>query len=112
MKTIGKGMEIMLLVAATALVALALGGVGAARADMDTPRICGDRDAVLRTLDGKYAEKPASVGLANNGTVVEVLTSEDGTWTIVMTAPNGRSCLLAAGEYWQTLPAKMAGRTL
>jgi len=30
----------------------------------------------------------------------------------VMTAPNGVTCLLAAGDYWQNLPEKMAGKTL
>ena len=31
-----------------------------------------------------------------------VLTSDDGsTWTIIVSMPNGTSCLLAAGENWQ-----------
>ncbi|HEX9703182.1 MAG TPA: hypothetical protein VGA19_10040 [Rhodospirillales bacterium] len=103
----------MLLVASMALVALAISsGVGTAHAEGTPERICGSHEAVVKTLNGKYAEKPVSMGLANNGTVVEVLSSEDGSWTIVMTTPNGVSCLLAAGDYWQSLPEKVAGRTL
>jgi hypothetical protein len=33
-----------------------------------------------------------------------VLTSDDGaTWTIIVSMPNGMSCLLAAGEDWQVV---------
>jgi hypothetical protein len=76
------------------------------------PSVCGDRSAVLTTLGGRYAEKTVSMGLAGNGTVVEVLSSEDGTWTIIMTAPNGVSCLLAAGDYWRRLPKQEVELTL
>ena len=41
-----------------------------------------------------------------NGNVVEVLRSEERTWTIIMTAPNGVSCVLAIGEHWQEVVSK------
>jgi type IV secretory pathway VirB2 component (pilin) len=114
MKSIGKTLEIMPLLAASALAALAI-GFGATGARADAPQaqpVCGAHEAVITTLSGKFAEKPVSMGLANNGTVVEVLSSPDGSWTIVMTAPNGLTCLLAAGDYWQEVPEKLAGQTL
>jgi len=53
-------------------------------------------------MGGKYRESPVAVGLASNGKLLEVLTSEDGsTWTILLTSPNGISCLFAAGSSWQ-----------
>jgi hypothetical protein len=111
MKPIGKNLEIMLLVASLAAVAVIGLGAGSARAE--TPReLCSSHDAVMQTLNRKFAEKTVSMGLANNGTVVEVLSSPDGSWTIVMTAPNGVTCLLAAGDHWQSLPEKVAGKTL
>jgi hypothetical protein len=113
MKPISKSVEIMLAVASLTLLALAFGwGAGIAHAEGATQPVCGSHETVLHTLQGKYAEKPASMGLANNGTIVEVLASEDGTWTIVMTTPGGESCLLAAGDYWRNLPAQLAGHTL
>lgn len=63
---------------------------------------CSQRDDVLAQLGSKYKEAPSAVGLANNGGLIEVLTSDNGaTWTIIVSMPNGTSCLLAAGENWQ-----------
>ena len=28
------------------------------------------------------------------------MTSESGSWTLVLSFPNGRSCLMATGEGW------------
>ncbi|MGE0118626.1 MAG: hypothetical protein AB7S71_12160 [Dongiaceae bacterium] len=65
---------------------------------------CSKRDDVLSQLGSKYKEAPSAVGLANNGGLIEVLTSDDGsTWTIIVSMPNGTSCLLAAGENWQPI---------
>jgi len=42
------------------------------------------------------------VGLAaNNGVVETYASTESGTWTIVITMPNGMTCLVAAGEAFQ-----------
>ncbi len=63
---------------------------------------CDTRDSVIAQLADKYAEAPAGVGLASNGGLLELLTAGDGrTWTLLITMPNGQSCLLAAGESWQ-----------
>lgn len=65
---------------------------------------CSERADVLTQLGSKYKEAPSAVGLANNGGLIEVLTSDDGsTWTIIVSMPNGTSCLLAAGENWQPI---------
>lgn len=121
MNTIVRYFDRVLLLTVAAIFSLVLGW--SAQAASDTPQLglpqsgnqtalCGNRSALLTTLGGRFAEKTVSMGLAGNGTVVEVLSSEDGTWTILMTAPNGVSCLLAAGDYWQQLPTKEAELTL
>ncbi len=67
--------------------------------------LCGNRTDVLGKLSNGYSENASAMGLASNGGVVEVLTSPKGdTWTIIITMPNGVSCLVAAGESWETLP--------
>lgn len=74
----------------------------AARAD---PQICGARAEILAELTNRYSEAPVAVGLANSGVLIEVLTSDRGTtWTIIVSQPNGTSCLVAAGKQWQDLP--------
>ena len=70
------------------------------------PQMCDDRAEVLSALDGNFSEKPVSLGLSLDGRVVEVLKSPGGTWTIIMTAPNGVSCLLIAGKYWHNVAVK------
>ena len=71
--------------------------------------LCGQRADMINGLDGTYSETPSSMGLSNNGGVVEVLTSPEGkTWTIIITLPNGTSCLIAAGENWE----RQGGRRL
>ncbi|MFV1850108.1 MAG: hypothetical protein ACMZ66_05310 [Thalassospira sp.] len=72
--------------------------------------VCGDRSKVLDSLSKKYSEEPVAVGVTSNGGVIEVLKAPDGqTWTILFTYPNGPSCLVASGEAWQELEAKIKG---
>ncbi|MDG4721141.1 hypothetical protein [Thalassospira aquimaris] len=72
--------------------------------------VCGGRAKVLDSLAEKYSEEPVAVGVTSNGGVIEVLKAPDGqTWTILFTYPNGPSCLVASGEAWQELEAKIKG---
>jgi hypothetical protein len=65
---------------------------------------CNDRDQVLQLLAKKYKESPIAAGVTNTGGLVEVLSDgKGGTWTIIVTTPQGVSCLVAAGEGWRTM---------
>jgi hypothetical protein len=89
----------LIFISAFTLTAAAAGG-GAV-----SERTCSTRTNVLKHLAHKYSEAPIAVGLAENGGVIEVLTSnEGGTWTIIITMPDGTSCMVAAGEDWEQLP--------
>ncbi len=66
---------------------------------------CVPRDDALAHLAQKYREAPVAAGVTNKGGLVEVLTTGDGsTWTIILSLPNGVSCLVASGEDWRALP--------
>lgn len=72
--------------------------------------ICGKRDEIVARLESGYQEFSAAMGMATNGHLVELYTSDTGTWTLMLTSPEGRSCLIAAGENWQSMsPAKPQG---
>jgi hypothetical protein len=43
------------------------------------------------------------MGMSTNGGLVELYTSENGTWTLMLSQPDGVSCLIAAGENWESL---------
>ncbi len=65
---------------------------------------CSPRNDVIGHLAKKYGEAPVAVGVTNKGGLVEVLTTGDGnTWTIIVSMPNGTSCMVAAGEGWRFL---------
>ena len=70
---------------------------------------CGDREAVLNNLEEKYSEVPESRGLASNGSVVEIVVSPSGSFTILYTMPNGLACVMAAGESWGPVEKKTPG---
>jgi hypothetical protein len=62
---------------------------------------CGQRDEIVATLIDVYGENFSGGGLQDDSAVYEVWTSEEnGTWTILLTRPNGTSCVMAAGTDW------------
>lgn len=65
--------------------------------------ICKERGALVKMLAGKYHEIPAAMGVTNTGGLLEVLTSDTGSWTIIVTSPRGVSCIVSWGQGWQTL---------
>jgi hypothetical protein len=72
---------------------------------------CDSRDAVTTLLSDRYGETRRSTGIAGQTAVMEVFASDaTGTWSITMTPPDGRMCLMASGSNYETvteeLPAK------
>ncbi len=56
---------------------------------------------MMKQLDGRFSESQVAIGLASNGQLIEVFSTGDGsTWTIVITKPDGMSCVLTTGEAW------------
>lgn len=89
---------------ATALLAAALWAAFSWPAAGQQTPVCTDRSTVLNHLSSKYSEAPVGMGVANNGGVIELLSSKAGkTWTIILTMPNGITCMIAAGESWESL---------
>ena len=70
---------------------------------MPWPRqACAERATVVDRLADKFGETWQSMGLNPQNGVVEVYASDQtGTWTILITRPDGVSCLIASGEMWE-----------
>lgn len=67
-------------------------------------RNCAPREVVVQRLAEKYGESRKSIGIGQQGTVMETFASEDtGTWTITVTMPTGVTCLVASGQSYETL---------
>lgn len=89
--------------------ALALLAFSALPATAAEPASCGSRNQVFAHLHQHYRESPVAMGMANNGGMIEVLRSAAGaSFTIVITMPDGVTCMIAAGENWQDLPKALA----
>ena len=62
---------------------------------------CANRTEMVKSLSDKFKENPAAMGQINGSAVVEIFVSDNGTWTILATGTDGKSCVLSAGEGWE-----------
>ena len=68
----------------------------------DAQQVCSPRHEAMLQLEKQFSEQVAGRGLATNGKqMLEVLVSETGSWTVLVSDPQGRSCVVANGENWQ-----------
>jgi hypothetical protein len=65
---------------------------------------CSEHGTVLGQFAKTYKEAPVAAGLTRDGRLLQVLSSgDDGTWTIVLSKPDGVTCVIMAGEAWRPL---------
>ncbi len=62
---------------------------------------CADRAAMVKSLSDTYRENPTAVGQIDGNAVIEIFVSEKGSWTILATRTDGKSCVVSAGEGWE-----------
>jgi hypothetical protein len=71
---------------------------------------CHSRGDLTEMLQQKFSEQPSALGLQADGQLVEVFVAKDGvSWTIVLTRPDGWSCIVAIGQNWESLPEPING---
>lgn len=73
---------------------------------------CGDRDAIIHKLDNAYSEEPVSIGIVENGSLIEIFVSENGTFTVLITYPKGLTCLVATGNSWESAFPILEGKKI
>lgn len=61
---------------------------------------CADRGVLMTLLETEYGEVSVGYGYETRDGVVEIYVSEDATWSLLVTTPNGRSCVIAMGTDW------------
>lgn len=69
--------------------------------------VCSKRATFIEHLGQEYSETTSAVGVSSDGSVVEVLTSEGGSWSILVTNPEGVTCLVASGDSWEDLKIEL-----
>lgn len=67
-----------------------------------TIEMCGDRSSMVADLQQQFREVPLASGLVDRNSVLEIFVSKTGTWTILATDTDGKSCVMAVGEGFET----------
>jgi hypothetical protein len=94
-----------LIMYSTALLALAVFLVSSAAVAQVS---CGQRDKIVEWLAVEYKEAPIATGVSSKGSLIEVLSTHDGdTWTVIVTSPDGNSCMIASGQGWRAKPHEL-----
>lgn len=79
------------------------GAILATRMAQANPQ-CDSRDRVTALLAERYGETQQAMGLAGSDAVMELFASgATGTWTITLTLPDGRMCMMASGAGFEAL---------
>jgi hypothetical protein len=94
---------------ATLAALAALTAIGTSSANAQSA--CGPREQLVKILTDQYKEDPVGIGLSQPGQVLEVFASSNGSWTMVMTMPDGKACMIAAGDNWEMV-TKVKGNTV
>ncbi len=68
-------------------------------------QVCAPHEKAALQLEEKFDEQVIGRGLTPNGKAMfELFVSESGSWTVIVSEPSGRSCVVAIGESWQRIP--------
>ena len=70
---------------------------------------CNLRAVVVGALAKNFQEVPTWIGYSGNRAIEIFSTSGGGTWTLVITHPNGTSCLVTHGQSFHDVPRVPAG---
>ena len=67
--------------------------------------ICDTREKIVTELGTNYNESQFGYGITQSGKqMFELFSSNTGTWTILLTRPNGTTCAMATGNAWTYKP--------
>lgn len=66
---------------------------------------CGARDVITAKLIKSFGEQHRASGLEDSARLIEFWTSDEtGSWTVLITSPDGTSCIAASGRAWIDYP--------
>ena len=90
-----------------------LAGPAVAQEPGSRAQVCALHDAIAQGLESGWGETQAALGINSAGALVEVFVSADHTtWSIVVTRPDGWSCIVTVGRDWQQSHPKPQGTAL
>ncbi|BCG92309.1 hypothetical protein [Mesorhizobium sp. 131-2-1] len=66
---------------------------------------CVKHSALVAHLSENFQERQFAFGLIGQVAIMEVFVGQSGTWTIFVTDVDGTSCIIAAGNNWESVAA-------
>lgn len=78
--------------------ALVAAGIASAQAQQN----CGPHGDLVAHLGETYQERQVGYGTIGNFAIMEIYAAATGTWTVIVTDVAGKSCIVAAGEGWES----------
>ena len=86
---------------AVCVAAVLLMSTGAAMAQ----QVCVLREKAVPQFQKQFEVQIVGRGLTPNGKAMfELFVSQSGTWTVLVSDTDGRSCIVASGASWQRVP--------
>lgn len=95
-RTFGHVARMTALVLGTVVLSTAMVGNAVAQ---NSP-VCTPHDRLVEHLSKSFGEAMTAAGVDGRGNLVQVFSSAEGSWTIVVTIPGGPTCVMSAGEGW------------
>lgn len=84
-------------------------GLAATAVPSHARSVCAERDHLTMGLADKFGESRIAGGLQSETKMVEVFMSEKtGSFTILLTTPDGQSCIVSSGKSWTTFEPILA----
>lgn len=82
----------------------------AAQAPPAHAQTCAPRASVVERLNIQFKETLTAQGLQNGNALIEIFASKDtGSFTVLMTNPNGVSCVVSTGSHWLPIKPELPG---
>jgi len=86
------------------MTAIVIAGMVTAGPLMAQSQNCGPHEAVVQRLAERYGESRQIIAMTADQSVMEVFASaETGSWTVTITRAGQPTCLVAAGQNYQTV---------
>lgn len=70
---------------------------------------CQPYESLSSYLAGTFSEAQVALGIDDRGVIISIFVSDAGTWTLVATGPDSRSCVAGFGSDWTVVPAPKKG---
>ena len=63
--------------------------------------ICGGHSDLVEGLAQAFQQKQIGYGVVGEAAIVEIYVAANGTWSMLVTDVQGRSCIFATGDGWE-----------